>query len=312
MAKHSPPDGRQETVPSVLITGGTGLIGQALIPVLVREGHPVNVLTRQPAKYPAHSARPSLFSTPDQIPDAHPINAVINLAGARIVGQRWTNTRKQVLRNSRIDLTRKLVEWMSRRPTPPTVLISGSASGYYGNRLQDPLTEEEVHGNDFGAQLCWEWEQESQRASALGTRVVILRTGLVLSDQGGMLPPLLQSFGLGMGCRVGDGTQWMSWVHIEDQVQAIIHLLKHPESKGAYNLSSPEPVTNTDFSRCLAKVLRRPCLFSLPAPILRIALGEAAELLLGGQRMQPKKLLQEGYTFRHPNLENALRILSNR
>ena len=295
---------------NILITGGTGLIGQALIPVLEAGGHRISVLTRRPDRYPDKAGRPHLFAALGDIPGDHPVDAVINLAGARIIGRRWSTRRKQVLRDSRIALTRELVGWMSGRPAPPTVLVSGSAVGYYGDRHGDILEEDQPCGGDFGALLCRDWEHEGLEAAALGTRVVVIRTGLVLSGRGGMLPPMLQSFGLGLGARIGNGRQWMSWIHIDDQVAAMVHLLTSPESAGAYNLAAPEPVTNTRFSDCLAGVLHRPRLLSVPAPVLHLGLGEAAGLLLGGQRSMPAKLQREGFGFTHPSLESALRTIT--
>lgn len=297
---------------NVLITGGTGLIGQALIPVLENRGHRISVLTRRPDRYPGEANRPRLFATLDVIPDDHPVDAVINLAGARIIGPRWTERRKQVLRDSRVGLTKKIVQWMSSRPTPPAVLISGSAVGYYGNRHDDFLQEDQPCGEDFGALLCRDWEAEGLSAETPGTRVAVIRTGLVLSGDGGMLPPMLRSFGLGLGVRIGGGMQWMSWIHIDDQVGAICHLLSRSASRGAYNLTAPEAVTNTVFSDCLARVLRRPRLFAAPAAVLRLALGEAAILVLGGQRAAPDKLREEGFEFRYPHLEEAFRAIAGR
>ncbi len=294
----------------ILITGGTGLIGQALIPVLEAEGHRISVLTRQPDRYPGKAGRPRLFAALRDIPEDHPVDTVINLAGARMIGRRWSPRRKQVLRDSRIALTRELVEWMSRRPAPPAVLISGSAVGYYGDRQGEILEEDQPCGRDFGALLCRDWEQEGMEAATQGTRVAVIRTGLVLSGKGGMLPPMLQSFGWGLGARIGNGRQWMSWIHIDDQVAAIVHLLANPESAGAYNLTAPEPAINTGFSDCLARVLRRPRLLAVPAPALHLGLGEAAGLLLGGQRSMPAKLRQEGFRFTYPSLEGAFRDIA--
>ncbi|MXZ80267.1 MAG: TIGR01777 family protein [Gammaproteobacteria bacterium] len=295
---------------NVLITGGTGLIGQALIPALENRGHRVSVLTRRPDRYPDKANRPRLFSALGDIPDDHPVDAVINLAGARIVGPRWTERRKQVLRDSRIGLTKKTVQWMSRRPTPPAVLISGSAVGYYGDRHDDILREDQPCGEDFGALLCRDWEAGGLSAEQLGIRVAVIRTGLVLSGDGGMLPPMLRSFGLGLGARIGSGRQWMSWIHIDDQVGAVCHLLSCSTSRGAYNLTAPEAITNTGFSDCLARVLRRPRLFAVPAAALRLVLGEAAILVLGGQRTTSDKLREEGFEFRYPHLEGAFRAIA--
>ena len=291
---------------SILVTGGTGLIGQALIPALEGSGYRVSVLTRHPDRYPSTQNQPSLFSSLEQIPDSHPVDAVINLAGAPIVGPRWSSQRKQILRDSRIGLTRNLVKWMAVRQTPASVMISGSAVGYYGNRDDDMLLESEPPGDDFGARLCRDWESEMLALKNMGIRGAVIRTGLVLSGSGGMLAPMLPGYKMGLGARIGNGKQWMSWIHIEDQVRAICHLLQNPSSSGAYNLTAPVPVHNTEFSDTLARVLNRPRFLAFPAPMLKLALGEAAVLLLGGQRAIPDKLQQEEFQFRFKKLEDAL------
>ncbi|MYB34625.1 MAG: TIGR01777 family protein [Gammaproteobacteria bacterium] len=296
---------------SVLITGGTGLIGQALIPVLERNGHRISVLTRHPNRYLSSQSQPDLFSSFEDIPDSHPVDAIINLAGAPIVGPRWSRQRKQVLRGSRIGLTRNLARWMAARQTPASVMISGSAVGYYGNRNDDILGESEPSGDDFGSHLCRDWENESLALENLGIRVAIIRTGLVLSGSGGMLTPMLPGYKLGLGARIGNGRQWMSWIHIDDQVRAICHLLHHPSSNGAYNLTAPVPVRNAEFSDTLARVLNRPRLLVFPAPILKLALGESAVLLLGGQRAIPDRLQQEEFQFRFKSVEAALTHIAN-
>ena len=296
---------------SILVTGGTGLIGQALIPALERNGHEISVLTRHPNRYPSRQNQPDLFSSLEDIPDSHPVDAVINLAGAPIVGPRWSRQRKQVLRDSRVGLTRNLVRWMAVRQTPASVMISGSAVGYYGDRDNDILGESEPPGDDFGSQLCRDWESESLALENPGFRVVVIRTGLVLSGSGGMLTPMLISYKTGLGARIGNGKQWMSWIHIDDQVRAICHLLHNPSSSGAYNLTAPAPVHNAEFSDTLARVLNRPRLFAFPAPLLKLALGEAAVLLLGGQRAIPDRLQQEEFQFRFKNLEAALTHIAN-
>ncbi len=296
---------------SILITGGSGLIGQALIPTLERNGHRISVLTRYPNRYPSSQNKPDLFSSLEDIPDNHPVDAIINLAGAPIVGPRWTDQRKQILRDSRIGLTQNLARWMTTRHTPATVMISGSAVGYYGNRDNDILAESEPPGDDFGACLCQDWESESLALENLDVRVAVIRTGLVLSGTGGMMKPMLLSYKLGLGSKIGNGKQWMSWIHIDDQVNAICHLLHNPSSSGAYNLTAPSPVHNTEFSDTLARVLNRPRLFAFPEPILKLALGEAAILLLGGQRAIPDRLQQEEFQFRFKSLETALDHIAN-
>ncbi|MCY4219261.1 MAG: TIGR01777 family oxidoreductase [Gammaproteobacteria bacterium] len=296
---------------SILITGGTGLIGQALIPILENYGHRISVLTRQPNRYPSTHNQPNLFSSFDDIPDSHPVDTIINLAGAQIIGPRWTKQRKHVLRDSRIKLTKNLVHWITKRQTPISTLISGSAVGYYGNRNDDLLDETEPPGDDFGAYLCRDWENESLALQNLGVRVANIRTGLVLSKSGGMLPPMLFSYKISLGAKIGSGRQWMSWIHIEDQVKAICHLVHNSSSTGAYNLAAPAPVSNAEFCDTLARVLNRPRLFSFPAPLLKLMLGEAAGLVLGGQRAIPDRLQQEGYQFRFQNLETAFIDIAN-
>ncbi len=294
----------------VLITGGSGLIGRPLTTALLADEHAVTILTRSPERFrhrPGESV--SLCAALSDAGANRPVDAVVNLAGARIVGARWTARRKQVLRASRIGLTEGLVDWMLRQEPPPGVLVSGSATGYYGDCGSRPVDETHAPGDDFGAHLCRDWERAAQRAVDAGIRVACVRTGLVLSAGGGMLPPMRLSFGLGLGARIGDGTQWMSWIHIDDHVAAIRHLLSRTESAGPYNLTAPGPVTNSEFSDTLAKTLRRPRLFVAPAPVLRAALGESAQLLLGGQKVLPERLTDEGFTFRFPDLPLALEDL---
>ena len=295
------------SAPRVLITGGSGLIGRALTTALLGDGCRVAILTRRPDRFsPTPGENVELFARLRDIPEQDPVSAVVNLAGARIVGARWTTARKQVLRESRIDLTRSLVEWMGRRESPPATLISGSAVGYYGDTGDLAISEEAGAGDDFGAQLCRDWEAAAEPATAAGIRVACIRTGLVLAKNGGMLPPMRLSFSLGLGAKLGDGRQWMSWIHIDDHVAAIRHLLSSEDSAGAYNLTAPTPVSNRDFSDILAETLHRPRLLTAPAFALRALLGESAALLMGGQRALPVRLEREGFAFRHRDLSEAL------
>ena len=298
------------STPCVLITGGSGLIGRALTSALLSDGCRIAVLTRRPEDYRQRPGeRVDLYPSLDSIPADLPVNVVVNLAGARIVGARWTENRKRVLRESRIALTESLVDWMLRRdPLPPT-LISGSAVGYYGDTGDSTVDEDSAVGEDFGALLCRDWEAATGPADAAGVRVARIRTGLVLSREGGMLPPMSLSFRFGLGARLGNGRQWMSWIHIDDHVGAIRHLIGRGESTGAYNLTAPAPVTNRDFSDSLARVLRRPRILAAPSPVLRALLGESAGLLLGGQRAIPARLQREGFAFRYPTLPEALQSL---
>ena len=297
-------------LPFVLITGGSGLIGRALTSSLLSEGYRVAVLTRRPDRYrrrPGENVE--LYSQLGNIPEEVPISVVVNLAGARIVGARWSEGRKRILRESRIALTESLVEWMLGRTHLPSALISGSAVGYYGDTGDAVVDEETRCGEDFGAVLCRDWEAATEPAVIGGVRVVCLRTGLVLSREGGMLPPMSNSFRLGLGAQLGNGRQWMSWIHIDDHIGAVRHLISSQESAGAYNLTAPAPVTNRDFSDSLARALRRPRIFTAPSSVLRILLGESAELLLGGQRALPSRLQREGFAFHYSNISVALQNL---
>ena len=295
----------------ILITGGTGLIGRALCPMLMKCGHQLTVLSRRPRKVAALcGAGVQPIASLDEWTPQRRFDAVVNLAGAPIVGRRWTAGRKQVLLESRAGLTRALVERMREAEVKPEVLISGSAVGFYGDTGDARVTEDQPDAQavakDFGAQLCRKWEREAQSAEGLGIRVCLIRTGLVLSGAGGMLARMLPAFRLGLGARIGGGGQWMSWIHVDDEVRAIVHLLGSAASRGAYNLTAPAPVTNTGFSRTLARRLRRPLLFAAPAFALRVMLGEAAGLLLGGQYALPKRLESEGFRFQYVRLDDAL------
>lgn len=250
-----------------------------------------------------------IFKSTADIPHSHKVSAIVNLAGAQIVGKRWTHRRKQSIWNSRIDLTRNLVQWLAQREQKPEVVISGSAIGFYGDCGEQVVDELHGPGQDFGAQLCTAWEAEALKAEPLGIRVCIARTGLVLSTRGGLLRQMLLPFRLGFGSKISHGRQWMSWIHIEDQIAALEFMLRQSELSGAFNLTSPGAERNKAFTASLARSLNRPCLFTAPAPVIRLALGEASELLLGGQRVLPKRLLDSGFRFKYPTLEQALSSL---
>ncbi len=233
-------------------------------------------------------------------------DAVINLAGAPIVDARWTVGRKRVLWQSRVTLTEELVRHIASAEHKPKVLLSGSAVGYYGNRSDTALNEAANAGEDFAAQLCKAWEDAAHAAEQVGVRVCLLRTGLVLSNDGGLLGRMLLPFRLGLGTRLGDGKQWMSWVHIEDYVEILLRLLRDTQANGPYNMTAPQPTTNAEFTATLAKVLHRPALFTAPAYLLKLAMGERACLLLEGQKVLPGKLSAAGYRFQFTNLAEAL------
>jgi uncharacterized protein (TIGR01777 family) len=294
----------------ILITGGTGLIGRHLCKALLADGYELTVFSRNPASVPAKCGAGvhALASLADWRPDMA-FDAVINLAGEPIVDARWTEQRKRVLRDSRITLTEELVRRIAAAERKPAVLLSGSAVGYYGGRGDEMLDETSGAGNDFPARLCVDWEAAAAAAENLGVRVCLSRTGLILSKEGGLLARMLPPFRLGMGTRVGDGRQWMSWVHIDDYVAMALRLLRDETMRGPYNITSPAPVTNAEFTAALAAVLRRPAPFVAPAALLRLTMGESAGMLLEGQRMLPKRLLAAGLTFRFGALGAALQDL---
>lgn len=281
----------------VLITGGTGFIGQALVKALTDRGDEAVVLSRSSA------INPEVVTELDQIQQS--VDAVVNLAGAGIVDKRWTAERKQLLRDSRIDTTAKLLQWIAKQSQRPSVLVSGSAIGFYGSQLSQILAEEAQPVDGFTHQLCADWEAEASQATELGLRVCLIRTGVVLGA-GGALQKMLPPFRLGLGGPIASGQQWMSWIHLEDEVRAILWLLDNPTLQGAFNLTAPEPVNNAEFSKTLGKVLHRPAFFPLPGLVLKLMLGEASELLLQGQRVVPAKLQASGFEFRYPALQPAL------
>jgi uncharacterized protein (TIGR01777 family) len=232
-------------------------------------------------------------------------DAIINLAGEPIVDARWTRQRKQRLWASRVTLTEELVARIAAAKQKPAVLLSGSAIGYYGDCGALRLDETAPAGSDFGALLCAAWENAAMRATESGVRVCVLRTGLVLSAGGGLLAKMRLPFSLGLGARLGNGQQWMSWIHIDDYV-ALVQRLLQANVSGSVNMTAPEPVTNATFTASLAGALHRPALLCAPASILKLAMGERSVLLLGGQRVLPLKAESIGFDFRHKTLEQAL------
>ena len=294
----------------ILITGGTGLIGRHLCAALLGAGHQLTVLSRNPSsvKKKCGDAVTS-FSSLSQWDETQIFDAIINLAGEPIVDARWTDSRKQTLWNSRVALTQQLVERIRCAEHKPVVLLSGSAIGYYGNRSDQVLGESATCAKDFAAQLCEAWENAAQQASSLGVRVCLLRTGLVLSRHGGLLGRMLLPFKFGLGARLGNSRQWMSWVHIDDLIAMVLRLLESPEVAGPINVTSPEPVTNGEFTSTLAHALHRPALFAAPSGLLKSVLGERADMLLGGQRVLPTRITAQGFRFAYPRLDMALQSL---
>jgi uncharacterized protein (TIGR01777 family) len=297
----------------ILLTGGTGLIGRQLCRHWLSQGHRLTVLSRTPEKVVkicgAQVRGIALLEDVGQ----ETVDAIINLAGAPIADRPWTSKRKALLWSSRITLTETLLAWLESREQKPQVLISGSAIGWYGDGGERELTEQTPPViDDFASQLCIAWEETAQRAEALGIRVILIRTGLVLSAEGGFLSRLLLPFKLGLGGPIGNGRQWMPWIHINDQIALIDFLLHQKDASGPYNACSPQPVRNREFAQTLGSVLHRPSFMPMPALALKVCLGELSLLLLGGQKAVPARLLQAGFTFRFTDLRAALDDLSSR
>jgi uncharacterized protein (TIGR01777 family) len=290
----------------IVVAGGSGFLGRPLVARLEAEGHTVRVLSRRPAA-PHETAWTPDGSVGPWAGTLDGADAVINLAGESIAGGRWTAARKARIRDSRIRATRSLVTAIQQTGGSSSVLLSGSAIGYYGAHDEEALTEESPPGDDFLASVCRDWETEALRAAAT-TRVVLLRTGLVLAKEGGALPPMALPFKLFAGGPVGSGRQFNSWIHRDDWVSLVVWALRTPAVSGPLNLTAPTPVPNRDFARTLGRVLGRPAFMPAPAFAMRLLLGEMADaLLLTGQRVVPAKATSLGYAFTHPDLERALR-----
>ncbi|MGB2673149.1 MAG: TIGR01777 family oxidoreductase [Candidatus Acidiferrum sp.] len=301
----------------ILVTGSSALIGRALVPALVRAGHTVCRLVR-PGTVTKDTENDGFQvawnpATGELGGAAVGADAVVNLAGASIAGGRWNTSRKAILRASRIDTTRALVTALAKMNVRPRVLVSASATGIYGNRGDELLTEESQPGNDFLAGLAKEWEAEALKAEAIGIRVVLARFGIVLSRDGGALPPIMLPIRFFAGGKIGSGQQWMSWIALDDVTEILRITLENGEVRGPINVISPQPVQNAEFTRTLARVMHRPALFPAPAFALRLALGEMADaLLLSSQRVLPKRLQKLGYEFRYSDLATTLTKLRDR
>jgi uncharacterized protein len=291
----------------ILITGGTGFIGRALVKRLLQRGDALTVLSRNPRKAAALLGdRVRIWASLASWQADTVFDAVINLAGEPIIDKAWTEKRKQALLASRVGITEQLLEGIGRCPQKPTVLLSGSAIGIYGDAGTAICTESSPPADDFAASLCRQWERAAEPAEQLGVRTVLVRTGLVFHEDGGMLKKLLLPFKLGFGSRLGDGRQMMSWIHRHDYLNAILFLLDNPQCRGAFNLTAPNPVSNAGFTETLAESLGRKALLVTPAFLLKPMLGERAILLFGGQQVIPEKLSRAGFAFRYPDLADAL------
>lgn len=297
----------------VLVTGATGFIGRRLVAALLADGHAVSALTRRPGEA-GRLLGPDVRCVADFQELDKPVDAVVNLAGAPIIGPRWTQSRRVLLRASRTALTERLVAWIAQSPRRPSLMLSGSAIGYYGIQAQDDpaaLTETSPPQDIFMSTLCQEWEQAAGAAREYGVTVACLRTAVVLGKGGGALSSLMLPIRLGAGGPLGTGRQQLSWIHLDDVLGAIAHLWRRHRAGAplaeAYNLSAPDgPVAQRDFSRTAAALVHRPCLVPTPAWLMRALLGEQAQLLTEGQRVLPVRLLAEGFSFSHPRLPEAL------
>jgi hypothetical protein len=295
----------------VLLTGGTGFIGESLVNQLLDAGHAVTLLVRDPlrAAY-LFGGRTRCVRSLNTLSPEDAFDAVINLAGAPVVGPRWTASRKAQLLASRIDTTRALIDWLAKTQHKPAVWIQASAIGFYG--VRDPaevLNEGSPKGRGFTTDLCTRWEETAHAAVGFGVRQVVLRLGLVFGP-GGALPPLVLPHRLGMGGRLGDGKQVMSWIHREDVLALIAHALADESMQGAYNAVAPEAISQSEFAVTLGRVLHRPVWLHIPAAPIRWLAGEMAQLFVDGQRVVPARLLAAGYPFRFPKLQAALRDLN--
>ena len=291
----------------VLVTGGSGFIGGALCRRLLAGGHAVSVLTRERQRTEQlFQGKVAAIESLDELPRETAPEAIVNLAGLSLGSGRWTERLKQEFIVSRVGVTRQVISYIARTDRKPGILISGSAVGYYGARGDEELGEDAPPGNEYQSHLCKAWEAEALKAAQHGVRVCVSRTGVVLGKGGGALSSLVSQFRLGLGGYVGSGRQWMSWVHIDDLVGIMLHLMADESLAGAFNSTAPNPETNRDFARKLAAALHRPALVWAPDWLLRLMVGEMAHLYVTGQKVLPSRLLESGYRFKFPELRAAL------
>lgn len=296
---------------SVLITGGTGFIGQRLVQALVTAGHSVTVVTRDPRKGDTLCKPVRILSSLDQVHNEDRFDAFINLAGEPVAGGHWTARRRAKIVQSRVQTTRALEGLIKRLAHKPSCLINGSAVGWYGLRGDAPLTEADAPAPAFTHDICEAWEQSARKIEPLGVRVVLLRIGLVFGVDGGMLAKLLTPFEFGGGGIMGSGRQWMPWIERDDLIRVMAFSLAQPDLTGPVNATASNPVRNADFTRALAEALNRPAILRFPEWLLAGALGEMGrETMLGGQRVLPARLLQLGFVFRNPDLDPMLRLIT--
>jgi uncharacterized protein (TIGR01777 family) len=293
----------------VLIAGGSGFLGQKLAALLRAEGHHVQILTRRPSSSPQ-----SIAWNPDGTPGALPqhfdeADAVVNLAGESLAKWPWTAARKEALRESRILSTRTIASAIAACTRPPRVFVSGSAVGYYGPHGDEPVTEATPPGTDFLARICVEWEQEARAAARPSVRLCVVRTGLVLSPDGGALPAMARPFKFGVGGPLGSGQQYVPWIHVDDWTAMVLWMIETEGASGAFNASAPAPVTGRTFAHALARVLGRPAILPAPAFAIRLVMGDMADMVLNGQRQLPVHAEHLGFVFSHRAIEPALQSL---
>jgi uncharacterized protein (TIGR01777 family) len=291
----------------ILVTGSTGLVGSALIPALKSSGHQIVRLVRSKPKDASE-----VYWNPEQgtikAAELEGLDAVVHLAGENLAVGRWTDEKKQRIRESRVKGTRLLSETLAQLNEKPAVLVSASAVGFYGSRGDEILTEQSASGSDFLAEVCREWELATQAAAQAGIRVVNLRFGVIFSGEGGALKKMLLPFRMGVGGKIGSGHQYMSWIALDDAVGAIEHALTNETLRGPVNAVAPQAATNREFTKTLGRVLSRPTIFPVPAFAARLAFGEMADAtLLSSQRVEPARLKESGYVFKYPELEGALK-----
>ncbi|MDO6691982.1 TIGR01777 family oxidoreductase [Aliiglaciecola sp. 3_MG-2023] len=291
---------------NLLITGGSGLIGAKLVEQLKGDNQ-ITVLTRHPQLAEEKLGTGLTFITElAALNNLDEFDGVINLAGEPIVNKRWSAEQKALLENSRWDITRQLGELFAASDSPPSVLVSGSAIGFYGRQDSQIIDESFDKPNiEFSHELCATWETLALEIETDKTRVCVLRTGIVLAKHGGALAKMELPFKLGLGGPIGNGKHYMSWIHIDDMVRGIVHLIQHSDCSGVYNFTAPNPMTNIDFSNALASALHRPCILCTPKFALKLAMGEMADLLIYGQRVIPKRLQENAFTFNFTTIEDA-------
>jgi uncharacterized protein (TIGR01777 family) len=294
---------------NILVTGGTGFIGQQLCKTLLSQGHTLILFARDFSKAATlfgNDNRLTFISSINQLKHTDQFDTVINLAGEPIATGRWNQRKKQLIKESRFDTTRQIVHYIKTAHVKPKLLISGSAIGYYGARGDEMITESSQGAPCFSHELCAQWEALAQQIQYFGVRVCLLRTGIVLGKTGGALASMLIPFSYGLGGKFGHGRQWMSWIHIDDVIGIILTLMKNDKISGPVNATAPNSVSNEVFIKTLGRNLHRPTFFRMPAFFLRLVMGEVAdELFLTGQKVMPQKIIDHGYRFRHPELAEA-------